>query len=60
MRSSRCGSVVTNTISTHEKAGWIPALDPWVGDLVLPWAVVLVADTAQSWCRCGCGVGQQL
>ena len=31
-----------------------------VTDLVLSRAVVQVADAAQVWCCCGCGIGQQL
>ena len=39
-RSSCCGSVEINLTSIHEDTGLIPDLTWWVGDLVLPWAVV--------------------
>ena len=37
-----------------------PGLTRWAKDLVLPWAVVYVADMAQILYCCGCGVGQWL
>ena len=60
IRSSPCGAAETNPTRNHEIVGSIPGLSQWVKDLVLLWAVVLVADSAQIWCCCGCGVGWQL
>ena len=48
-----------NQTRNHEVASSIPGLDQWVGDLVLPWAVVWVADAAWVWCCDGSGGGQQ-
>ena len=45
--------------SVREVAGSIPGLAQWVKDLVWSPAATL-ADVAQIWCCCGCGVGQQL
>ena len=56
-RASRCGS---NPTSIHEVAGWTPGLAQGVKDLALPRAVVEVADMAQNWRCCGCGVGRRL
>lgn len=60
LKSSRCGAAETNPTRNHEVAGSIPGLDQGVKDLVLPWAVVQVADTAQIWRCCACGISQQL
>ena len=51
---------LTNLTSIHEEEGLIPGLTEWVGDPALPWTAVWVADAAQIWLCCGCGVGQQL
>ena len=34
-----------------------PGLAQWVKDLALPQAVLWVADAAQIWCYCVCGIG---
>ena len=47
LRSSHCGSAVTNLTSIHENAGSIPGLTQWVKYLALPWSVVWVTDTAR-------------
>ena len=39
--------------------GSIPSLAQEVKDPALPWAVVSVADVAQSSCGCGCGGGNR-
>ena len=39
---------------------FIPGLAPWVKDLALLQAVVLVADAAQILCCCDCGIGWQV
>ena len=41
MRSSCCGSAITNTTSIHKDVGLIPRLAQWVKDLALLWL----------WCR---------
>ena len=51
---------VKKPTSIHGDTGSIPGLTWWVKDPVMPRAVVQVADSAQIWCHCGCGVGQKL
>ena len=59
-RSSHRGSVEMNLTGYYGGADSIPGLAQWVGDLVMPWAVVWVAEVAWIWHCCGCGVGQQM
>ena len=49
-----------NPASIHGDAGLIPVLAQRIKNLVLPRAVVWVADVAWIWCRCGYGVGWHL
>ena len=51
---------LTNSTSNHEVAGWIPGLAQWIKDPELPLDEAQVADAAQIWGCCGCGVGWQL
>ena len=44
--SSRCGSVVTNSTSSHKDVGLIPGLAQWVKDPVLLWLWRRPAATA--------------
>ena len=58
--SSHCGSAVTTRLVYMRHGLTIPGLTQWVKDLLLPWAVVQVADMASMPCICGCGAGWQL
>ena len=46
--------------SVREDAGLISGLAQWAKDLVSPQAAMQVADVAQIYHHCGCGVGRQL
>ena len=50
---------LTNLTGNHKVADSILGLTQWVRDLVLPTAVVWVADAAWILHCCGCGVGWQ-
>ena len=52
--------VETSPTSIHKVAGSIPGPAQGVGDLVLPWAMLWVADVAQILHCYGCGIGWQL
>ena len=56
-RSSRLAQWLTNPTRNHEVLGPIPVLAQWVKDLVLPQAVVYIADAARIPPCCGSGVG---
>ena len=60
IRSSRRGTVETNSTRNHEVASSIPGLTQWVKDLAWLCAVVWVADEAWILHCCGCGVGWRL
>ena len=51
---------LTNLTGNHEVVGSIPGLAQWVGDPVLLWAVVCVAEAAQIPRCCGSGLGWRL
>ena len=53
IRSSHVVAAVMNLTSIHEDSGSIPGLAQWVGDLVLPCAVVQVTSVACVLCGCG-------
>ena len=58
--TSHCGAMEMNLTRNHGVLGSVPGLDQWVKDLAFLWAVVWVADAAQIWCCCDCGVGWRL
>jgi len=58
--SSHHGTAETNPPRNHEVADLITGLAQWLKDLMLPWAVVQVADAARIPRCCGSGVGQRL
>ena len=51
---------LTNPVRNREVLGSMTGLAQWVEDLVLPRAVVWVADEAWMLCCCVSGVGRRL
>ena len=49
-----------NPTSIHEDSGLTPGLAQWVRESGVAVSYGVVADSAQVWHCCGCGVSQQL